>query len=138
MSSVPPAGASMAVVPQGMPGTLLLRPTHAPILYTGTDPGRPKRSTRGVGGQLAQLEKASIIVGEGLLNKVKGQKRDQNNLIDIPENLSENDMAPPIPKKRARMKFVIIIHSTFFLSFLSTEKVSLTICSGSSVATQSF
>jgi hypothetical protein len=31
MSSVPPAGASTHVVLQGMPGSFLLRPTHAPI-----------------------------------------------------------------------------------------------------------
>lgn len=80
--------------------------------YTGTVQGRPVRSNRGIGGQRAQLEKASTIVGEGLLNKVTGQKRDRNNLTDIPENLPENDLAPPIPTKRARTnntKSVIII-----------------------------
>jgi hypothetical protein len=85
--------------------------------YTGTDQGRPIRSTRGIGGQRAQLEKASMIVEEGLLNKVKGQKRDRNNLTDIPENLPENDLAPAIPSKRARTgnsKAVIIIKNLFF------------------------
>lgn len=77
--------------------------------------GRPVRSTRGTGGQRVQLEKASMIVGEGLLNKVTGQKRDRNNLISIPEHLSENDLAPPIQTKRARTtKSVIIIHLFFF------------------------
>jgi hypothetical protein len=77
--------------------------------------GRPVRSTRGTGGQRAQLERTSVIVGEGLLNKVTGQKRDRNNLVAIPENLSENDLAPPIPAKRARTtKTVIIIHLLFF------------------------
>lgn len=117
-----------AVVLQGMPESFPLRPTQAPpssprltpTRYTGTDPGRPVRSNRGIGGQLAQLEKASVIVGEGLLNKVTGQKRDRNNLVTIPEDLSENDMAPPIPTKRARnSKLVIIIHLfCFFFSFL--------------------
>lgn len=85
--------------------------------YTGTTTaqGRPFRSNRGTGGQLAQLEKASAVVGEGLLNKVTGQKRDRNNLINIPEDLSENDLAPPIPTKRPRTcartsKTVIIIY----------------------------
>ena len=75
---------------------------------------RPVRSTRGSGGQRAQLEKTSSIVGAGLLNKVTGHKRDRNNLIDVPEHLSENDMAPPIQTKRARTtKNVITIF--FFL-----------------------
>lgn len=89
---------------------------------TDTAQTRPIRSTRGVGGQRAQLEKASTIVGEGLLNKVTGQKRDRNHLTDIPENLPENDLAPPIPAKRARTSNskVVIIIKILFLA-LSTE-----------------
>lgn len=86
--------------------------------------GRPVRSTRGTGGHRAQLEKASSIVGEGLLNKVTGQKRDRNNLIDIPEHLSENDLAPPIKTKRARTTKNVIIIQAFFLF---KERVSLTV-----------
>ena len=86
--------------------------------------GQPVRSNRGIGGQRDQLEKASAIVGQGLLNKVTGQKRDRSNLIAIPEDLPENDLAPPVPNKRARLgttgsRTVIIIYLSVF--FLSTE-----------------
>lgn len=74
---------------------------------------RPIRSTRGSGGQRAQLEKTSSIVGEGLLNKVAGRKRDRNNLIDVPGNLSENDLAPPIQTKRARITKNVSITNFF-------------------------
>ena len=67
----------------------------------GTASGRPLCSNHGIGGQRAQLEKVSAVVGGGLLQKVMGQKHDQNNLITIPEDLSENDLAPPIATKRA-------------------------------------
>lgn len=91
----------------------------------GTASGRPLRSNRGIGGQRAQLEKASAVVGEGLLQKVTGQKRDRNNLITIPEDLSENDMAPPIATKRARIsKPVIIIHLSVFFVY----RTSITNC----------
>jgi hypothetical protein len=77
---------------------------------------RPVRSTRNTGGQLAQLEKASAIVEKGLLNKVTGQKRDRNNLTDIPQHVSENDLAPPNPAKRARStKSVIIFFCSSFV-----------------------
>ena len=78
--------------------------------YTDTAPGRPVRSNRGVGGQREQLEKASAIVGEGLLNKVTGQKRDRNDLIAsaVPKDLLENDLAPPITTKRARISKKVI------------------------------
>ena len=105
-----------------------------------TASGWPLRSNCGIGGQRAQLEKASAVVGEGLLQRVMGQKRDQNNLITIPEDLSENDLAPPIATKCAQIsKPVIIIHLSVF--FLSTEQVSLTDCAikiGSSANIQSF
>lgn len=97
-------------VAKGMPGNFL-----ATYPYSGTAvPGRPVRSNRGIGGQRDQLEKASAIVGEGLLNKKTGQKRDRNNLnASTPENLCENDLAPPIPTKRARVstssKVIILI-----------------------------
>jgi hypothetical protein len=90
-------------------------------LYTGTAPERPVHSNRGTGGQRAQLEKASAIVGEGLLNKVTGQKRDRNNNIAIPEDLSENDMAPPIPTKRARTSKAVIMIQLF--SFLQNVRL---------------
>jgi hypothetical protein len=98
---------------------LQLSPETYSCPYTGPGiaPGRPVRSNRGIGGQRDQLEKASAIVGQGLLNKVTGQKRDRNDLIAaIPENLPENDLAPPIPTKRARItsKAVIIIHLSSF------------------------
>jgi hypothetical protein len=89
---------------------------------TGTAPGRPVRSNRGTGGQRAQLEKASEIVGKGLLNKVTGQKRDRNNLIATHEDLSENDLAPPIPPKRARINKEVIISHSFFLLFFCCIK----------------
>ena len=90
-------------------------------LYAGA--GRPVRSNRGIGGQRAQLEKASTIVGEGLLNKVTGQKRDRSNLgaVLVPEDLPENDLAPPIPNKRARINT-----SKAVISFLSSTVLSLT------------
>jgi hypothetical protein len=97
-----------------------------PWLYAGTLPGRPVRSNRGTGGQRAQLEKASAIVGEGLLNKVTGQKRDRNYLIGpgIPEDLPENILAPPVQTKRARVyKAVIIFYILSF--FLVSYKVYL-------------
>jgi hypothetical protein len=102
-----------------MPSSSLKAYSHP---CTGTASARPVRSNRGIGGQLAQLEKASAIVGEGLLNKVTGQKRDRNALIDdVPQNLSENDLAPPISTKRARInkavKPVIIICLSFFFVY---------------------
>ena len=83
VSSVPPVGTSgAAVVLQGMPDSFLWRLYSYPT-GTAQPTGRPIHSNRGVGGQLAQLEKASSIVEKGLLNKVTGQKRDQNNLVDV-------------------------------------------------------
>jgi hypothetical protein len=120
--SVPHAGASVAVASapvfsQGMPGSSLKTYSYP---YTGTAPARPVRSNRGIGGQRAQLEKASAIVGEGLLNKVTGQKRDRNTLTnDIPQDLLENNLAPPISTKRARINkaVITICLSVFFFVY---------------------
>lgn len=115
MSSGPPAGASAAGVVQGTLGHSNFSKTFS-FPYTAAATGRPVRSNRGIGGQRDQLEKASAIVGEGLLNKVTGQKRDRNNVTSIPEDLTENDLAPPIPTKRQRVaKAVIIIIHLFFV-----------------------
>lgn len=123
VSSVPPVGTSVL---QGMPDSFLWRLYSYPT-GTAQPTGRPIRSNRGVGGQLAQLEKASSIVEKGLLNKVTGQKRDRNNLVDIPEDLNENNLAPPIPTKRARTSKVVSIFLFFVYrtsNFLCDQKGS--------------
>ena len=69
-------------------------------------PGRPVRSTRGFGGQRAQLEKTANIVGAQLLNKVTGNKRVRNPAEDMPEGVADNTMAPPpVAKRRVCLLF---------------------------------
>ena len=70
--------------------------------------GRPIRANRGVGGQRSQLEKIAAIVGKELLNKITGHKRSRNNVVDdIPDDLPENNLAPPVPLGTKRQKIVI-------------------------------
>lgn len=92
------------------PSKVRLFPAVLPCAHASIDtaPHRPVRSNRGIGGQRAQLERAADIVGEGLLNKVMGQKRDRNN-VAIPEDISENDLAPPMPTKRARKAVITFL-----------------------------
>jgi hypothetical protein len=98
---------------------------------------RPVRANRGIGGQQTQLEKASAIVGEGLFNKVTAQKRGRSKLVAIPENVSENDMAPPIPTKRARISKAVV-YSPFYFVYRNRTSYTNCLCDqiGSSVDIQ--
>lgn len=81
------------------------------------------RNNRGVGGQVAQMEKVSNVIGADLQKNIDakskkgngtsstGHKRTQAELDNPPENLEENTMAP---HKRARVaKNVSLIISIY-------------------------
>jgi hypothetical protein len=55
------------------------------------------------------LEKTAAIVGKDLLSKVTGQKRSRQNVANIPDDLPENDLAPPMPMKRQKIVIVFCI-----------------------------
>lgn len=57
------------------------------------DQRRSTRTNRGQGGAIAQLEKVAQDIQQG------GRKR-KTGVVNMPEELSDNEMAPPPPKKR--------------------------------------
>ena len=73
--------------------------------------GRPVRSNRN--GRIAQLQETSDLLCQGLVKKIAGTggKRMRNQLDNVPENLPENEMAPPVKAKRQRLNKVSLIFS---------------------------
>ena len=45
-----------------------------------------------------------------------GQKRDRNNLVAVPEDLPENDLAPPVPAKRARTSRAVTFRFSVYVT----------------------
>lgn len=67
--------------------------------------GHPVRSNRGQGGQREQLEKTLKIM-QGDTAGGKKRSRAERVLDDVPEDLPQNDMAPPLKMKRQRRNVV--------------------------------
>lgn len=72
-------------------------------------PRRSARANLGQNGLATQLEK----LGRELENT--GPKR-KKAAVNMPEDLSDNDMAPPAPKKRSRQSRVFVYNLFFFIS----------------------
>jgi len=81
-----------------------LMPAPAPA-----ESSRPVRTNRN--GRMAQLQETSDLLGQGLAKKMAGTggKRTRNQLDNAPENLPENEMAPPVRAKRQRLNKVLPI-----------------------------
>ena len=76
---------------------------------------RPVRNNRN--GRIAQLQETSDLLGQGLARKIAGTggKRTRNHLDNAPNDLPENDMAPPIKTKRQRVGKVNLFPLCLFL-----------------------
>ena len=73
-----------------------ITPCHHLINVCNSDDSRPKRSTRGQGGVIAQL----AAVSDQIRPDLRPGRQTRSMTQGIPSDVPENDMAPPVRKRR--------------------------------------
>ena len=88
-------------------------------------PARSVRPNRGKGGQISQLQKTLKVMGGPERKKGTKRGRTDNSLMDAPEDLPQNDMAPAPKPKRRRAAVCLLYVPQLILMIVSRQQTVL-------------